>query len=413
MVPETLDKPVGLRKRTILLGVTSDMSIRLMSGFPQYLAAHDWNVHVVSSPGPLLDKLSRVPGITTHGIPMVRKPAPLADLIALAKWITLLLRLRPDVTSVGTPKAGLLGGIAAWLTRVPARVYVLRGLPLETATGMKLKLLVMFERLSFATARSALAVSPSLRDRAVQLGLGPLSKIRVLGAGSSNGVDLEHFRPLDINDSSETEDKVVRARQLGLESGVPVIGFVGRLTDDKGLSHLARARQELFERNVDHQLLIVGGLDDSAAPEALKLLDRVGRRPSIQTGHVQDTAPYYHIMDVLCLPTRREGFPNVVLEASASGIPTVTTDATGAIDSVIEGETGLVTSVTSAAALANGLAILCQDARLRRKMGEAARLRVQNEYGQPLVWGNLEDFYVQSLALGSKSRRQANVMRGS
>lgn len=391
-------------KRRIVLGITADMSLKLMEGFPQYLASRGWDVHVVCSPGQLLDELGDEPGVTTHRVAMARRPAPIADLVALARWVFLLMRLRPDVTSVGTPKAGFLGGIAGWLTRVPTRIYLLRGLHLETATGVKFKLLMILEKLSFAPAHKALAVSPSLRARAVGLGLVRSEKIVVLGAGSSNGVDLCHYKPMHPSaDHLGCEDGDTLAIGLGLVPDVPVIGFVGRLSEDKGLTHLAKARDILHARGIDHQLLVVGGIDDSAAPAVLKELERSGR-PPVQTGHVRDTAPYYRLMDILCLPTRREGFPNVVLEASATAVPTVTTDATGAIDSVIDGETGLVTKRDSAVALADGLAMLLDNPVLRRRMGEASRQRAHDHYRRPLVWGLLEEFYTQSLHQGENSK---------
>lgn len=386
-------------RRRILLGVTADMSIRLMRGFPQYLANSGWDVHVVSSPGPLLDELDGAPGVTTHSIAMARKPAPLADLIALGRWILLLARLRPDVTSVGTPKAGLLGGLASLLMRVPSRVYLVRGLPLESAAGASFWLLRAMERLAFATAHSAVAVSPSLKSRVLDLGLVRPEKISVLGAGSSNGVDLVLFDRA----RADPDECASLSERLGLDAGVPVIGFVGRLTADKGLVHLADARAVLEENGIDHQLLVVGGIDDGAAVPALKRLRGTGRAP-IETGHVRDTVPFYHLMDILCLPTRREGFPNVVLEAAAAGVPAVTTDATGAVDSVIDGVTGFVTNQHSPKDLARALTELMGDASKRHSMGAMSRRHAEENYGQVRVWSLFENYYSQSLRAGSKAK---------
>lgn len=379
---------MGQENRRIVLGVTADMSIGLMRGFPGYLVDKGWDVHVVSSPGPLLDELDGTPGITTHRISMARKPAPLADLKALVQWVRLLMRLRPHVTSIGTPKAGLLGGLAALVTRVPSRVYLVRGLPLETATGPAFIALMMLEKLAFAAAHTAIAVSFSLKGRVVDLGLAGPEKVTVLGAGSSNGVDLHRFSRA----RSDSADRAALAAQLGLDPTLPVIGFVGRLTADKGLTLLAEARALLTQQGIAHQLLVVGGIEDGLKARDLLSLRCAGRAP-IETGQVRDTAPYYHMMDILCLPTRREGFPNVVLEAAASNVATVTTDATGAVDSVIDGETGLIVEKHSPEALAGALATLILDEGKRETMGIMARRRAEEHFSQPHVWSLFEEYY--------------------
>lgn len=376
------------RRRRILLAVTADMSLRLMQGFPEYLATRGWDVHIVSSPGPLLDELSSADGVTTHGITMAREPSPVEDLRALAAWVRLLRRVRPSLLSVGTPKAGLLGGIAGLLTRVPHRVYLLRGLRLESFSGPRRMVLALLEKFASSCAHRILAVSHSLRNRATALKLMPPEKIVVLGAGSSNGVETALYSRERFADA----DLARMSKALGLVPGIPVVGFVGRLTKDKGLEVLAETRAILERKKVDYQLLIVGGIDDSDGARILDAVCSTGR-PALVSGQVDNPELYYQLMDILCLPTLREGFPNVVLEAAAAGVPTVTTTATGAIDSVIHGETGLIATVGSAESLSDQLALLLRDSELRSTMGANATLRVKNCFERTAVWGLTESFY--------------------
>lgn len=383
------------RHRRIVIGVTSDQSIRLITGFPGYLADRGWDVHVVSSPGPLLDEMSTVPGVRTHALPMAREPSPLQDLKSLIAWVRLLRQIRPGVMTVGTPKAGLVAGLAGWLVRVPSRVYHLRGLRLESVKGGRRLVFLILERVAVATAHRVLVVSPSLRDRAVELGVVRRAKTSVLGDGSSNGVDVDAFSagafdPLDVAAIEE---------QLRVPAGVPVIGFVGRLTEDKGLRVLGGAVEMLLGAKVDHQLLVVGGVEDDAAVRAMSASSiRAGGRPLIVTGHVRNPEIYYQLMTVLCLPTYREGFPNVVLEAAAASVPAVTTTATGAVDSVVDGVSGVIATVGSSRALADGLLQLLSDPTESRRMGERARARVVKSFSRSRVWDLTEKFFEEAEA---------------
>jgi hypothetical protein len=165
--------PGSGRVPRILLAVTSSRSLILMRGLPARLAADGWDVHVVSASGPEQADLVGLSGVTIHTVDMARNASPLSDLVALGRWIRLLARIRPDVVSVGTPKAGLLGGVAAFLTRVPRRVYVLRGLRLETVTGPARLVLAFLERVSAGSSHVVLAVGHSLAREAIALRLAP------------------------------------------------------------------------------------------------------------------------------------------------------------------------------------------------------------------------------------------------
>lgn len=372
----------------IVLGVTADISLTLMRGMPRYLSDSGWDVHVVSSPGPLLEQMRATPGVTTHALTMERDPAPLKDIASLVRWIRLLHRIRPDVISVGTPKAGLLGCLAGWLTGVPRRVYHLRGLRLETATGLARKVFMAAEWITARASTDVLSVSHSLRDRFVNLGLVRADKVTVVGSGSSNGVLVQDF---DSGKFSVHEVGELR-ESLAIQSGVPVIGFVGRLTEDKGLKVLAEARRILVEEGIDHQLLVVGAFDGDKGIGNLESINEFGRA-AITTGYIASPAIYYQLMDVFCLPTYREGYPNVVLEASASALPTVTTDATGAVDSVIHETTGLIARTGDAVSLAHALRTVLGDRERADIMGQNALDRVSNHYSRQHVQNLIMDYY--------------------
>src|SRR5690625_1555401 len=363
--------------RTILLGVTADTSLILMRGLPEFLARNGWRVHVASGPGPNNEAAAQSTAFSTHVISMARNPHPVRDLASLISWIRLLRRVRPDVVHVGTPKAGLLGTLAAFITRVPHRVYILRGLRYETSRGVQRRILRAMERVTMKLAHRVVAVSPSLRALAIDDNLTRAQKITVLGAGSSNGVDLERFRRKDHN---ATKRRNVR---WPTRPDTPVFGFIGRLHEDKGLDLLYEAARSLHNQGVSFRLLIVGPLEsDVNYPD---LFHQAGI-PAEFTGNVSDPLPYLELMDVLCLPTKREGFPNVVLEAAACAIPTIATQATGVVDAIIHQQTGLLTANRDPQEFATLMRSLATNIELRSTLGDQAYERVHQSFGRELVW---------------------------
>jgi glycosyltransferase involved in cell wall biosynthesis len=310
---------------------------------------------------------------------MCRGIAPFADFVSFARLCRLLWRLKPEMTEFSTPKAGLLGSVAAMLCRVPSRVYFLRGLKLETTIGIKRRILLTTERLASACSHAVLCNSESLRNQALALRVAPEAKLNVLGSGSSNGVDVERFSP--------GPGTLLRA-QLGLSANAPVVGFVGRLTRDKGLPELVEAFDAILTAKPQAHLLLVGWFDASEDALDRGLRRRIKNHPRIHmTGYVADTAPYYRAMDVLVLPTWREGFPNVVLEAAASGIPVVTTLCTGSRDSVVPEVTGLLIPPGYPVAIREAVLQLLRDPKRRCRMGKAARAWVLQNYVNGRVLG--------------------------
>lgn len=388
MSPES---DTGSARPTILYCVTVPLSAwTLLRGQLAYFREQGYDVHLACSPGPVLADVAEREGVTIHEVPMDREAVSLLrDLRSLAAMVTLMRRLRPDVVNAGTPKAGLLGMVAAWITRVKARVYVLRGLRLETATGRTRTMLTFTERLACRCAHQVVCVSDSLRGRAVETGLVPEARTVVVGSGSSNGVELERFRP----DSALLEAAQAARERLGLEDGVPTVGFIGRLTRDKGIVELVEAFERLHAEDPSRRLLLVGDAEDGD-PLPAHTREVLEAHPGVvRAGFVPETAPYYQLMDVLCLPSHREGFPNAPLEAAAAGRATVTTDATGARDSVLDGQTGFVVPLGDVDALTTALGNLLGDRQRCRRMGARAQLRAIEEFAPERVWSGLGSVY--------------------
>jgi len=364
----------------VLFAVTVSISCGFYRNKLAYLRDAGFDVTIISGPGELLETLSKSEGATPVAIPMEREISPLKDLVSLWKFYRAIKRVKPDLVDVSTPKAGLLGSIAAMLAGVPCRVYTLRGLRMETATGLKRGMLWLAEWISCACAHRVVPVSESLRRRAVELKLVTAAKTGVLERGS--GVDLSRFTPRRRG-SAETHGLRQELRLTGKET---VIGFVGRFVKDKGIRELVEAFRELGTTRPNLRLLLVGDFEsgDPVEPEVRKYIESA---PTIlRPGFVADTAPYYALMDVFVLPTYREGFPEVPLEAQASRVPVVTTTATGAVDSVVDGETGFLVPVGDSSALAGAIAKLLEDPQLRLRMGIAGRARMERDFRPAAIW---------------------------
>jgi glycosyltransferase involved in cell wall biosynthesis len=338
--------------------------------------AQGYDVCVVSSPGPALERVGAEMGVRTRALPMTREISPLADLVALAHWLRVCLCERPALMISATPKASLLSLLAGRTTLVPRRLYCLIGLRLEGDRGLRRQLLTLMEKLTSWASTEVVANSPSLASRYAQLRLAPPRKLRETRPGSDHGVDTDHYSPcppdLDL------------AGTLGIDHAVPVVGLVGRLTHDKGVDTLIRAMGLLQADSLSCQLLVVGPQDEPDSAAYLETLRSMGGHV-VAVGAVEDIRPYFALMSVHVLPSLREGFPNVVLEASAMGLPTVATDATGAVDSVRHGETGLIVRATDPRGLADAVATLLGNPERASLYGTQARTWVVDDFQPPSV----------------------------
>ncbi|WP_276522370.1 glycosyltransferase family 4 protein [Kallotenue papyrolyticum] len=344
---------------------------------------HGFLVEALSSPGPLLERFGAREGVRVHAVEMARRITPLQDLVAIARLWRRLRAIRPHIVHAHTPKAGLLGMIAAWLARVPVRIYHIHGLPLMTASGHKRWLLRWSEKISCWLAQQVLCVSHSIRDVAIAETLCPAAKIKVLLGGSINGVDAQgRFSPA----SMDAPARRAARESLGIPHDALVIGFIGRVVRDKGVEELVAAWRLIRDQFPTLHLIVAGPFEpyDPVSPEAEATLRR---DPRIHlTGWVDDTLSIHASIDILALPTYREGFPVVPLEAAAMAVPVVATRIPGCIDAVQDGVTGTLVPVGDVAALAEAIRSYILDPDLRRQHGRAGRERVLREFQQEAIW---------------------------
>lgn len=392
--------------RRLVVGVTVGASAySLLRGQLAWFREQGWDVTLVSSPDDQARQAATREGVELEAIPMHRGISPIKDLVALGRWIRLVAGKKPEAVNVGTPKAGLLGVVAAWICRVPKRLYVVRGLRLEGSRGPVGLLLWIMEWITMKLATDVLFVSRSLASEVTSRGLGNGRESWLIGAGSSNGVDAEAV----ARRVSQVERSDVRA-DLGIDAGAFVVGFIGRLSSDKGIDTLLTA---CADASLDSRVefLLIGSLEEPALQEALTAqAERIRRVP-----WTEDVWGHLPAMDVLCLPTRREGFPNVVLEAAAAGVPTITTTATGAVDSVLPGETGLLMDVDAPEELVSQINTLAQSEVTRLALGLTARERVFEQFKPEDVWEGIAEILndepqtVRARRIGQRSTKGAEA----
>jgi glycosyltransferase involved in cell wall biosynthesis len=323
-------------------------------------------------------------------IPIARPIAPWADLVALLALFRLFRRRRFDLVHSITPKAGLLAMLAGALARVPLRLHTFQGEVWVTRRGALRWLLKNLDRLLARLATDLLVVSESEREFLIAAGLIPAAKSRVLKHGSIAGVDCERFKP----DSSA---RAALRADLGIPVDAPVFLFVGRLNRDKGVLDLARAFAVLAREDAACQLLIVGTDEEGLRPEIEQACAACRSRLHL-AGFSAAPERYIATSDVLCLPSYREGFGVVIIEAAAAGVPAIGSRIYGITDAIVEGETGLLFEAGDVQQLALSMRTLAGDASLRRRMGQRARERAVRDFSSAVVTAALVEYYEKLLA---------------
>ncbi len=376
-------KPTANKPRICLI-VTVPMSLAtLLEGQPRALAK-SFKVSVVCGPGPaeLVRRIEDQEGLLPHEIQLTRQITPASDLRAIAELVAFLRETRPDIVQTYTPKAGLIGMIAARIARVPIRVHGVVGMPLMEATGKRAAMLQFTERLTYANATHLTCNSNKLRDWIGEhLTRRPVT---VVGNGSINGVDIERFR-----DDESADVKKARRKTLGIGARDRVFLFVGRIVRDKGIEELVTAFTRIADDTKSVKLLLVGDYEPELDPVAAPVDEAIRNHPGVvKTGFVSDVRQYMAISDVFVLPSYREGLPNSLIEAGSMGLPSIATDINGCNEVIIPGENGLLVPAKDADALETAMRELLV-AKTRKQLAKQSRPSITARFSQDYFWPEL------------------------
>lgn len=372
-------------RKKLIRSATIPMSLDIFCHGLLKELSEDYEVVALSSGGASLDAIASREGVRTIAVEMARPIAPLKDLRALLQLVRVFRREHPDAVHSITPKAGLLCMIAAFLTRVPIRIHTFTGLLFPTAKGWRRYLLKTTDKITCACATHVIAEGQGVRDDLIRHGVTN-KPITVLGYGNIRGVNMEYYTPGD--DDIQSMGKAIR-----METGGEMLFlYVGRLVRDKGVSELIDAFEALHEDNA--RLLLVGDLSVETDRIDDATVKRIQCNPAIRlVDFQQDVRPWYAAADVLILPSYREGFPNVVLEAGAMGLPCIVTDINGSREIIRDGFNGLIVPSQDAKALEAAMRKMYEDKESRLSMASQARKHIRRHYEQSFVRQCLKDFY--------------------
>ena len=360
---------------------------KLLEGQLQFMSDY-YQVTAISSDENYLKKVGDREGVATFTLEMTRKITPIKDAIAIAKLTYYFLKVKPDIVHSHTPKAGLVAMTAAFFARVPIRLHTVAGLPLLETSGLKRKLLEWVDRITYAFATKVYPNSKGLEDIMLQHRYCPSKKMKVLGNGSSNGINTLFF--------SKTHFSPQKLKQLQAELGISendfVYVFVGRLVADKGINELITAFDDLIQSHENKlpkncKLLLVGPLEPELDPLKQQTLELIASNPQIiSVGYQPDVRPYLALAHVLTFPSYREGFPNVVMQAGAMELPVIATNINGCNEIISSRINGLLIPTKDTVALEKAMVLVLSDESLYQQLKDNARKLITERYNQQVVW---------------------------
>ena len=364
----------------------------LLKGQLKYVSQNGYNIVGVSSEGNELKEVALNEGVRVVSLNMTRIISPIKDVISLINLFLLLVKENPDIVHTHTPKAGTIGMIASFLARVPVRMHTVAGLPLMEVNGVKRFILNIVEKITYFCATKVYPNSFGLRDIIIASKFTNENKLKVIGNGSSNGIDTNHFDPSLFSDH---ERKFLK-NTLNIKDTDFVFIFVGRLVGDKGVNELIESFDLLSIKNNKIKLLLVGPYEDDLDPLQVVTKQKILKnRQIIFVGFQVDVRPYFDISNLLVFPSYREGFPNVVLQAGAMGLASIVTNINGCNEIITNNFNGLIIPKKDSNSLKESMQLFLENDTKLNECSRNSRNHIVEKYHCEIIWKLLVKEYDQ------------------
>ncbi|MGD1945216.1 MAG: glycosyltransferase family 4 protein [Croceivirga sp.] len=324
--------------------------------------------------------------IKMYGVKMTRKITPLKDIRAVVRLYKIFKKEKPLIVHSHTPKAGTLAMFAAYLARVPHRLHTIAGLPLLEVTGIRRKVLDFVEKITYFFATKIYPNSYGLMDIILTNGYTATDKVKVIGIVSYNGINVDYFNP----NLYPAEFKKAFRDSMGISEDHPIFLFVGRMVTDKGVNELVSAFNKMNKMHKGAKLLLVGPYErhlDPVLPEIEKLIHN---HPNIiYVGFQKDVRPFFAIANAMVFPSYREGFPNVVMQAGAMGLPTIATNINGCNEIILEGENGILIPPKNEDALYKAMLHYVSSKNLETLDSHKIRDLISSRFSRQKIWNEI------------------------
>lgn len=374
--------------KKLIVGVTIPGSVNLLRGQLRYFTELGYDTYLLTQQ----DEQWSLPFCKQEGckpldVKIAREISVGQDIRTLIDLLRILKSVKPDIVNFGTPKMSFLGLIAAWICRIPKRVYTCRGLRYESEKGKARVILKVTERIAAFCSTDIICISPSLKEVAIKDRLFNEEKCVVINKGSSNGIDLKQF---NFNNIDRIE-RLNLQRKLGIQDNF-VFGFIGRIRDDKGINELFEAFKVVYRANNHCRLLVVGPWQEEHIKNKALYGSMINHPGVILPGRTDSVALFLSIMDVFIMTTWREGFGNVYVQAAALGIPVIGSNVTGSKSAVCHGFNGTLVNPHSISEITNAMLSLLNNSDLRAQYGKNGIEWARN-FSNDIIWNGMDQLY--------------------